>query len=92
MQEERGYGIRGNSRVSILMNEVQSSFSSSDDSRLFALSSFIYAMGFVRCGGRLRNPQVEEGRRFPILLPRKRYITKLLVWGCPPASLTKWSK
>lgn len=48
-------------------------------SRLYNLDPFIDENGLLRIGGRLRNASLSFDRKFPIVLPAKHHVTKLLI-------------
>ena len=45
------------------------------------LRLFLDQSGYLRCGGRIHNPPVKTDIKFPYLLPRDHYLTKLLVYS-----------
>lgn len=48
-------------------------------SRLLALAPFLDGQNILRVGGRLKNAAMSYQRKFPILLPDKHYVTKLII-------------
>lgn len=43
------------------------------------LGNDVDSKGLLRCSGRLENSDLSEGAKYPLLLPSKDYITKLII-------------
>ena len=43
------------------------------------LRLFLDAEGFVRCGGRIHNAPFDDQTQFPLLLPRRHSVTRLII-------------
>ncbi|XP_053390639.1 uncharacterized protein LOC128553495 [Mercenaria mercenaria] len=44
------------------------------------LRLYLDSDGYIRCGGRIHNAPLDENTRFPILLPAKHHLTKLIIF------------
>lgn len=54
----------------------------SKNSKLSALKPFIDNLGIIRVGGRISNSLVSSDQKFPIILPDKHPLTKLIILHC----------
>ena len=48
-------------------------------SKLIAFNPFLDSSGLLRVGGRLRNADISDNQKFPIVLPSKDHLTRLII-------------
>ena len=67
----------------ILIQQTQTSFKQSRlDELKEQLGTFVDIDGIIRCKGRLSKSSLDYEAKYPILLPRESYFTKLLILQC----------
>jgi hypothetical protein len=51
----------------------------SDNSKLVSLNPFLDSSNIIRVGGRLKNANISNDIKYPILLPKNNFVTKLII-------------
>jgi hypothetical protein len=52
----------------------------SDNSKLVSLNPFLDSSNIIRVGGRLKNANISNDIKYPILLPKNNFVTKLIMY------------
>ena len=61
------------------VNHLKEYRSVSNKSKLASLNPFLDDQGIIRVGGRLRHANLDNDNKFPIILPTKHSLTKLII-------------